>query len=503
MTIGKTGPRWGSLRAQLMLWNILALTVMLVIMGVVVRYTVRAWLMASVDRELAERARRIAGQTLRNGQPGRPPEPGLPPRPPVPPGGEGLPDGPPPDPAGPNGLFADAYRPRLANAQGRVIVPRDGGDLWDRDSLRSALSGRPAYSTTQSDGEPIRVITWPLPPDMAPARVVQIPYPLAEVNRVLDGLNGALLLLAPLALLFAGAVGTLVTGRALGPVRRITRTAGAISAQDLSQRLPVTGHDEFADLAVTINGMLGRLELSFSEQDRLVERLRRLVEQQRRFTADASHELRTPLTVIQANASLALGSPASAEEWRQSAEEIDRAAHAAGRLVEDLLLLARADADQLARSRSDLPVRELVKQAADMAAGAGGPSICMDGVDPGLCVYGNEYELVRLFANLLRNAVRYTPKDGAVTVSAIADGPNVAISVADTGPGIAAEHLPHLGERFYRVDPARSRRDGGVGLGLSIAKGIAEAHGGALAFASSLGHGTTVTVKLPAEGKQP
>ena len=114
-------------------------------------------------------------------------------------------------------------------------------------------------------------------------------------------------------------------------------------------------------------------------------------------------------------------------------------------------------------------------------------------------MYGNEEELVRLFANLLQNAARATPTEGTIAVSARRQGPDVIVTVADTGVGIAPEHLAHLGERFYRVDPARARRDGGSGLGLSICRSIAEAHGGTLAFASTPGAGTTVTVTLRSE----
>jgi signal transduction histidine kinase len=260
--------------------------------------------------------------------------------------------------------------------------------------------------------------------------------------------------------------------------------------------LPVSGEDEFSDLSATFNAMLARLETSFSEQNRLVEALRQMIEQQRRFTADASHELRTPLTVIKANTSLALSGAPSPEESRQSMEDIDRAADAASRLVRDLLLLARSDAGQLGRDTVQLPVREVLSQAIANVKRNGGPPVEID-AGAGLTVRGNEDELVRVFSNLLENAIRYTPAEGHIIVTASSDEGWVRVRIADTGAGIAPEHLPHLGERFYRVDPARTRRGGGTGLGLSICRSIVEAHGGTMSFESQVGKGTTVTVSLP------
>ena len=169
-------------------------------------------------------------------------------------------------------------------------------------------------------------------------------------------------------------------------------------------------------------------------------------------------------------------------------------------LVQDLLLLARSDGGQLGGGRIDLPMREVLELAlARIARDAVTPKVRLALPEEDLRVIGNETELVRLFRNLLDNAIRHTPPDGTITVDARRSGSHAVVTVADTGVGIAPEHLPHLGERFYRIDDARSRPTGGTGLGLSICRGIVEAHGGTITFQSRVGEGTAVRVTLPTD----
>ena len=270
----------------------------------------------------------------------------------------------------------------------------------------------------------------------------------------------------------------------------MTLAAGQIGAQDLSERLPVSGQDEFSELASTFNGMLGRLETAFKRQEKILE-------QQRRFTADASHELKTPLTVIKGNTSMTLGAHPTEADFRQSMQEIDQAANSMSHLVQDLLLLARSDSGLVSGNRIELLMREILERAISSVRPLGGAPISLDIEDEMLCVQGNEMELTRVFSNLLNNAMRYTPEDGNITVTVRRKGDFAAVCVADTGIGIAAEHLPHLGERFYRIDDSRTRPSGGTGLGLSICKGIVEGHQGTLIFESELGSGTRAWVMLP------
>jgi heavy metal sensor kinase len=287
-----------------------------------------------------------------------------------------------------------------------------------------------------------------------------------------------MLTMIPIALLVAGGVGMFLTGRALAPVREITDAAARIGVEDLSERLPVQGKDEFARLEETFNGMLGRLEAAF--------------ERQKRFVADASHELKTPLTVIKANSSLALADPDLTPDYRETLVEIDRAADRTSRLVQDLLMLARTDHEQLPLKENEVAVETLfegVVSEAQKLHPSGAQIVLVHGKE---CFWADSYLLHRLLLNLLDNALRHTPKDGTVTLTALPQG----FSVSDTGEGVSPEHLAHLGERFYRVDSARARTGGGTGLGLAISRAIAEAHGGKLEIQSEVGRGTTVRVTL-------
>ncbi len=396
--------------------------------------------------------------------------------------------------------------PRIFDRAGVSWPMGDKTALWDARGFALALGGRAAWTTTEVNGEPTRVYSQPALYNGAVAGVVQAAHPLGDVERAVSGLTRTLLALAPFALLIAGAGGAFSTERALRPVRRISQMAGRIGVNDLSQRLPVTGSDEFSALASTFNAMLRRLEAAFEQREHLVERLQEAVEQQRRFTGDASHELRTPLTIIKANTSLTLRGRSGETEMRECIEEVDRAADTMTRLVQDLLLLTRSDGGHLGRNREPLAVREMLADAVKRVRPFALATIRLEpaGTEPAgmesgteLRVEANGEEMGRVFTNLLENAARHTPAGGEIVVSARQVGASVVATVADTGSGIAPEHLPHLCERFYRVDSARSRPDGGTGLGLAICKSIVEAHGGSLAFESAVGAGTTVHVTLP------
>jgi signal transduction histidine kinase len=271
-------------------------------------------------------------------------------------------------------------------------------------------------------------------------------------------------------------------------MRQLTEAAAQIGAEDLSRRLKVASQDEFGELADTFNAMIHRLEQAF-------RRLETAFEQQRRFTADASHELRTPLTMITAAASLALKAPRAPEEYRKALGVVKQAADSMNRLVRDLLLLAHSDADQLRLELQPLSVESLFECVA--AAVPEEAPVRFERPDPALAVMGDVDSLFRLFTNLIENAIRHTPAAGEITVSACELGDEVMLTVTDTGDGIAAEHLPRLCERFYRVDAARGPEEGGAGLGLAICQSIAQAHGGRLEISSQVGQGTAVRVTLP------
>ncbi len=296
--------------------------------------------------------------------------------------------------------------------------------------------------------------------------------------------------------------GWLLAGRALAPVNKITSTADAIARQgdareSLATRLEVneTG-DELARLSVTFNDMLERIELAFNGQ--------------RRFIADASHELRTPLTAIRGNVDVLLrlarsGRDVEASDLEESLGDMKRESARMARLINDLLLLARTDAEGLGHMVRPEPVslevvaREAFRTGESLAAGQ---TLRLTIRQP-LMIYGDGDRLVQVMIILLDNAVRHTPSGG--TVDLIIDAAEAErtgqlcarIQVVDSGEGIPPEHLPHLFERFYRVEGSRSRLAGGSGLGLAIALAIVRGHNGWIEVESPEGKGTHITVWLP------
>jgi heavy metal sensor kinase len=342
------------------------------------------------------------------------------------------------------------------------------------------------YTTVITPARSTRILTHLIRRGFGGSSIIQCTFPLSEMERAAHSLDITLLTTIPLVLLIAGLGGAFLTDRAMRPVRHITRTADQIGAEDLSQRLPVGSEDEFSQLANTFNAMLGRLETSFA--------------QQRRFTADASHELKSPLTVIKANASLALRSPRSADEYVRRIEAIDKASNHMRVLVDDLLLLARADEGRLAADKEPISLSEVLQEAVDSTHRPDAAHVTLTLPDRPMTIIGDRHELLRVFGNLIENALRYTPQCGSVIVSASDEGIALCVSVEDTGEGIAAEHIPHLGERFYRVEASRARTHGGSGLGLAICRSIIEAHHGDITFRSQVNVGTTVVVTLPTMG---
>lgn len=491
-----------SLSTQLVVWNTVMLALLLGTLGAGLKLAVRHTIMASVEQQLLQ-------QTQPHGPP--PPDHDLHApgqrddrarvaddrRPPAPPGGFD-PNAPFAGKGGPGegqGVWPrhrepshldDQFRLHFFGLDGKSPFPFDHSSILDRQGFEIAKAGHlpPHFGTVTISGEPVYVISRPMMDHGIVRAVAQAGYPLTDINSALASLDGVLLTLIPVALICAALAARVLTKRILSRVRRMTHAAATMGARDFSERIPVSGQDEFSELAETFNGLLGRLQSS--------------IDQQRRFTADASHELKSPLTIIQGNTGMALGNPTDAEGCRDALMEIDRAAETMSVLVKDLLLLARSDAGRLGGERIEVFVREILDRALSGLRKPGTARVCLSIDDPSLAIQGSEEELVRLFANLLNNALQHTPESGCVTVSAEVENGMVAVRVADTGSGIAHEHLPHLGERFYRVDSARARIDGGTGLGLSICKSIAEAHGGRIEFESEPGKGTTVTVRLPA-----
>jgi two-component system, OmpR family, heavy metal sensor histidine kinase CusS len=308
-----------------------------------------------------------------------------------------------------------------------------------------------------------------------------------QFDRSLERFRELLYALAPAFLILAALGGLLLSRRALAPVDQITRAARSIGAHDLSQRLTVPRtSDELERLAGTLNEMLARLEAAFQ---RITQ-----------FTADASHELRTPVSVMRTNAEIALRKPRSESEYRETLSRILDESEKVSRMIEQLLLLARADSASgaLPMTRSDLvEALESACREARVLAEAKRLEFTESLPSAPLWVQGDPASLERLFMILLDNAVKYTASGGQIEVRLGSDDGFAVAEVRDTGTGIASEDIGRVFDRFYRADRARSRESGGTGLGLAIGKWIAEVHHGEIRVASSLGKGSTFSVRLP------
>ncbi|MGA7188746.1 MAG: ATP-binding protein, partial [Candidatus Acidiferrales bacterium] len=296
--------------------------------------------------------------------------------------------------------------------------------------------------------------------------------------------------LIPLSVLLAGIGGYFLARKSLEPVAAMGAQAEHISAANLHERLTVkNASDELGRLASTFNELLDRLNQSF--------------ERQRRFISDASHELRTPVSILCGEAEVALSQPErSSEEYRESLAVLHQEAQRLASVVEDLFTLTRADAGEYRLSRSDFYLDELAAdcvRATRALAQAKSIALAADAPDE-MPVCADEELLRRMILNLLDNAIKYTPEGGSVSVACSVAQDGYDLSVTDSGPGIPAELHSRIFERFFRVDRARSRtgRDGGAGLGLAIARWIAEAHDGRIDLVRSDASGSVFKVHLPA-----
>jgi len=357
----------------------------------------------------------------------------------------------------------------------------------DPDSLQAALSGTTTQRGVDIGRVNLRVMTAPIRASGDIIGVVEVGLSEEDVRGSLQVLLVIIAVGYPLALVIASGGGVFLAGRALSPIDALTRTARKISAQDLSQRLDMRlPDDEVGRLARTFDDMIARLDDAFRRQ--------------RQFTADASHELRTPLTAIKGQTEVALQRDRDVEAYKQVLRAVNSEVDRMMRLVGSLLALARADARQIPISKEKVALDAVVSDAIEQirpAAERNGISISLRG-DGQVQLMADQDLLLQLMLNLLDNAVKYTPNGGTIDVSWSGSNHHAEVAVSDSGPGIAPEHLPHIFDRFYRVDKARTRAEGGVGLGLSICRWVAEAHGGSIEAASAPGRGATFTVRLPA-----
>ncbi len=459
-----------SIRFRLTAWYAMILAVTFAAVGIGVWLAMRDSIEDTVDKDL--RSRLQAMRSFLQGQ-------------------ESNPEGPIAELMEGATLAPSGTRFRVANADGRWLYQSPGTESWGaapRDPARLPKRGR--FETVMQKGKPIRVMSAAIV-TMAAPMVVQIGIPIDEFAEMLDGFTWTVLLASPILLVLASAAGYWMSGRALAPVGRITRTAGEIEAQNLSERLPVLGTgDELDQLSNTLNAMFTRLEDSF----------RRITQ----FTADASHELRTPIAIIRTTAEVTRRKPRSDKEYAEVLDRILAESERTTELIEGLMLLARADAG--AEDVVTEPVRldELVQTAcadARVLAEAAGVALVSDSLTT-CSVAGDHRALRRVLLVLLDNGIKYSNAGGEVRVCLelrrCKDRQTAMLEVRDRGIGIAPEDLPHIFERFYRASKDRSRKIDGLGLGLSIAQAIAQRHGGEIQMESGPGVGSTVRVFLPA-----
>ncbi len=457
-----THPLRQSLRLRLTLWYVALLAIVLLIFSTILYVRLTTTLQSNLDDTLRNRANLIAGTITSD---------------------TGIPQ------------LSTALLPpdrnqgeqflRLYDGAGKLVIDDTAAlgpiPMLPTDVAVAQRGMTTIRSVTTNDGR-FRVLTMPL---QLPIRaILQVGLSEDTIRETIQALATILFTLVPLMLLIASGGGLFLAGRSLAPVDRMTRAAQAIEATDLHQRLPEPpGHDEIGRLARTLNALIARLEAAFARQ--------------RQFTADASHELRTPLTIMRGELEVTLRRERDASAYRETLVTVhDEVTHLQD-LVADLLLLARNDEPSPPPTTMvDLAaVATLVVAHLQPLARTRDQALTLT-TSPAT-VYGIAGDLERVVRNLGENALRYTPEQGAITLTVRHDGTSALITVADTGPGIDPAALPQLFDRFTRADSGRNRAVGGSGLGLAIAQAIAHRHGGAITVASVVGEGSVFTVTLP------
>jgi two-component system OmpR family sensor kinase len=353
-------------------------------------------------------------------------------------------------------------------------------------ALRTGQAGEVGWATDDWRGRSIRSVVYPLRLVGAAhgVHILQVAAPTAPIRDTLSRFAVLAVAVTILATAAAYALGWGLAGVALRPTQEITAQAEAIEAGTLSER--ITAHadvDEFRRLVNVLNGMLNRLDGAFQGQ--------------RRFTADASHELRGPLNVLRGEIEVALKRDRSPAEYREALERCREEVLQLAQLATDLLVLARSDAGLLLEQRVDVELQALARRVAERyRAFASQRKIRIEVSGSGAEIIGDPTVLERVVANLIDNAVKYSPDHAVVQVEVQEGDGDVQLIVRDRGPGVPAEQVPHLFTRFFRGDPARRRAEGS-GLGLAIAKVGAEAHGGELDYVGD-SKGAVFRLTLPA-----
>jgi len=462
-----------SIRSRLTAWYVTLLAIILILFSVLLNYFLSKRLYQSVDNSLTVSATVVAtSATMRLTNS---PLPGL------------------------NQFFDQFMREGNLNKFYRIY---DGsGNVGSRSrninasqfplsqsAYADALEGKNSYETFNVGGKhPIRVITMPVIQEEKLINLVQVGTSLEAVKETLRNLKIFLFAAVPSVLIFAALFARFMARRALKPISRIIDTAREIGkGQELSKRIPVLKiKDELGQLALTFNEMMNRLESSFM--------------QMRQFSSDASHELRTPLTVLKGQNELILSKQRKPEEYQEVISSNLEEINYMSKVLEDLFLLSKSDENQVNLDCKQFDLKPLVEEVckhAEVLAEEKNIKILISFLEP-VHIKGDEVRLRQMVWNILQNGIKYTQCGGELKISLQNEGKFALLTIQDTGIGIPEEDLDFIFNRFYRVDKARSRDEGGSGLGLSICRQIAEAHKGTIEVESKLGVGTRFKIRLP------
>ena len=462
-----------SIRSRLTAWYVMLLAIILILFSVLLNYFLAKRLHESVDNSLTVSATVVAtSATMRLSNS---PLPGL------------------------NQLFEQFMNQGNLNKFYRIY---DGsGNVGSRSknisasqfplsqtAYAEALEGRNSYETFKVGAQqPIRVITMPILLEGKLINLVQVGTSLEAVQETLRNLKIFLFTAVPSVLILAALFARFMARRALKPISRIIDTAREIGqGQELSKRIPVLKiKDELGQLALTFNEMMNRLENSFA--------------QMRQFSSDASHELRTPLTVLKGQNELVLSKQRKLEEYQEVISSNLEEINYMSKVLEDLFVLSKSDENQVDLDCKPVDLRALVEEVckhAEVLAEEKNMKIVIAFLEP-TEVKGDEVRLRQMVWNVLQNGIKYTQRGGELKIALQNKDKFALLSIQDTGIGIPEEDLPLIFNRFYRVDKARTRDEGGSGLGLSICKQIAEAHKGKIEVESKLGVGTRFKIRLP------
>ena len=467
-----------SIRSRLTAWYILLLGIILILFSVFLNYFLSKRLYESVDNSLTVSATVVATSAVMRFN--RSPLPGL-------------------------DQFFEQFMGagnlnkfyRIYDGSGNVGSRSNNIDAskfpLSQEAYADALSGTNSYETFLVDGKyPIRVITMPILREKKLVNLVQVGTSLEAVKETLRNLRIFLFTAVPSVLVFATLFARFLARRALKPISKIIKTARDIGqGQELSQRIPVFKvQDELGQLALTFNEMMDRLENSFA--------------QMRQFSSDASHELRTPLTVLQGQNELVLSKLRDPKEYQEviisNLEEIKYMS----KVLEDLFVLSRSDENQVLLNYKRMDLRDLVEEVcrhAEILAEEKDISIVIAFLEQ-VKINGDEVRLRQMVWNILHNGIKYTQPGGELKVSLLEESGFALLSIQDTGIGIPEKDLPFIFDRFYRVDKARSKDEGGSGLGLSICRHIAEAHKGKIKVESKPGLGTRFKIHIPSTKRE-